>query len=139
MFHSPGPRLMLSVCVKHLGWTGTKGGAAVWSPEVFSLAVECFQCGTLSVWTFKGKRLFQKQESATNNMATHGPCCMELLPPPPAWHRRRLLLPVAKREYTQLTVCVFVCNSRTSSISQRRKFDCADVAYVSHSFLITAS
>lgn len=82
--------------VKHLGWTRTKGGAVVWSPEVFSLALECFQCGALSVRTFKGKRLFQKQESATNNMATHGPCwsCWRLL------RCCRVLLPVARKEYT---------------------------------------
>lgn len=37
---------------------GDKGrGAAVWSPDVFSLAVECFRCGTLSAWSFKGKRV----------------------------------------------------------------------------------
>lgn len=79
---APG-RCYLSV--KHLGWTGTKGGAAVWSPEVFSLAVECFQCGTLSlsVLSFKGKRLFQQQESATNNIATHGPCWSCCRPPAP--------------------------------------------------------
>lgn len=119
-FHSPGPPADFYLSVKHLSWMGTEGGAAVWSPEVFSLAVECFRCGTLSVRSFKGKRLFQKQESASNNMATHGPC----------W-RCRVLLSVAKREYTQQTVCVCVCicNNWTLSISQWWIFDWADVAY----------
>lgn len=103
-----GPPADFYLSVKHLSWMGTEGGAAVWSPEVFSLAVECFRCGTLSVRSLKGKRLFQKQESATNNMATHGPC----------W-RCRVLLSVAKREYTQQTVCVcvFVITEHSQSVS----------------------
>lgn len=120
--------------VKHLGWTGTKGGDAVRSPEVFSLAVECFQCGTLSVRSLKGKQLSQKQESATNNMATHGPCwsCCRLLRPADCC----CLLPW---ENTQLTVCVFVWNNTLNQSAVEIWLCRCGLCILSHSFLITVS
>lgn len=127
MFHSLSGLGGLYLLAKHLSWT--KGGAAAWSPEVFSLAAECFLSGALSVRAFKGKPLFQKQESATNNMATHGPPLEEPPPPPPPPPAPLQPPTGAKREHTQPTVRVCVCNSR--SMSTWRRFDCADVACVS--------
>lgn len=136
MFHSPeGPRLILSVC-ETPRLDGDKGrGPLVWSPEVFSLAAECFQCGARFCAEFQREAVIPETGKCYKQYGNTWPL-VELLLPPPA-----PLPSVApccqERVYTTDRVCVFVYNNRTRSISQRR-FDCADVAHVAFFFLIAA-
>lgn len=126
-FHSPGPPADFYLSVKHLSWTGTeREGPRLGHQRCFPWQWNAFGV-ELSVWSFKGKQLFQKQESATNNMAMRGPCwrCRRLL------HYCCVLSSVAKRENTQQVMweCVCVCNKWTRSISWGL-FDWADVLHV---------
>lgn len=111
------------------GW-GQREGPAVRSPEVFSLAVECFRCVELFLlWLSKGsgysrnrkvpQTIWQHMALAGAAAAAASCCC-------------RALLSVARREYIQLTVCVHVCVCfNNGTISRWWRFDWADVAYVS--------
>lgn len=96
--------------VKHLGWKGTKGGAALWSPErcfpwqwnVFSVQLALCRVSTGSGYSRNRKTL----QIIWQHMApSEAGCCQD------------------RMQYSQLIVCVFVCsNNRTYSGTRQWRF-----------------
>lgn len=99
------------------------------SPEVFSLARECFWCRAPSMQTLKGKQLFQKQESATNITATHGLF----------WSCRRCLLRRCSAARTQHRQAPSVCNSSTLNQTDVHLIVQMWPMYLFHSFFFNNS
>lgn len=96
--------------VKHLGWKGTKGGAALWSPErcfpwqwnVFGVQLALPRVSTGSGYSRNRKTL----QIIWQHMApSEAACCQD------------------RMQYSQLIVCVFVCsNNRTYSGTRQWRF-----------------
>lgn len=96
--------------VKHLGWKGTKGGVALWSPErcfpwqwnVFGVQLALPRVSTGSGYSRNRKTL----QIIWQHMApSEAACCQD------------------RMQYSQLIVCVFVCsNNRTYSGTRQWRF-----------------